>query len=91
MAICSKEHNDISQSVLWDDVPSNQGGYGRHICAACAYNLGYEHGSNDRNPSISETMPCLPESQRSLWRHKDVSTAYCIGFIKGRKILLNAH
>lgn len=40
--ICSKDHSTI-QGIM-EMLPVDQGGIGRHKCAACAYEQGYKDG-----------------------------------------------
>ena len=42
--VCEKNHQDLKE--LMDLLPTDQGGVGRHKCAACAYEAGYEAGYN---------------------------------------------
>ena len=40
--VCGKSHYKVPVEVA--DLPSNQKAPFRHICAGCAYELGYKHG-----------------------------------------------
>ena len=39
---CNKNHDSTDNIVK--DLPTGQEGVGRHKCASCAYEIGYEHG-----------------------------------------------
>ena len=41
---CKKDHSQIQRIMA--TLPTDQGGVGRHKCAACAYEAGYEAGYN---------------------------------------------
>ena len=40
---CNKNHLVLSD--VMNSIPADQGGVGRHKCAACAYEAGYEAGA----------------------------------------------
>lgn len=42
---CSIDHEDGSIPASVWALPSSQGGKHRHLCAACAYNLGRQHAA----------------------------------------------
>ena len=39
---CKKDHSKIQH--IMETLPVDQGGVGRHKCAACAYEQGYQDG-----------------------------------------------
>ena len=41
---CKKDHTQIQR--IMSTLPTDQGGVGRHKCAACAYEAGFEEGYN---------------------------------------------
>ena len=41
---CRKDHSDQTIQKIMADLPEDQGGKGRHKCAACAYQKGLEAG-----------------------------------------------
>ena len=62
-----------------EDLPDSQGGPGRHKCAGCAFELGYDDGFEGRGrQQLNETV--LLDSQAGTGRHKDVSAAYELGY-----------
>ncbi len=68
------------------DLPVDQGGKGRHKCAACAYEFGYEAGLQlKENIDISKLLDSLEESQASAQRHKSPHVAYAQGYLDGVK------
>lgn len=77
-------HNDHRHDPKFDSLPYNQGGAGRHLCAACAYDEGYQDGKNQvKKRSIAELN--LPYSQAGDVRHKDAQAAYDLGYQEGSK------
>ncbi|GET26830.1 hypothetical protein [Prolixibacter sp. NT017] len=74
--ICKKEHRNDNQFA---DLPEDQGGVGRHKCAGCAYELGYQDGLA-RKPLRSIDLAKLPESQAKVVRHKSPYAAYAKGY-----------
>lgn len=76
---CTKKHryNDI-----FNNLPDDQGGSGRHRCAGCAYDRGYQDGLLKKE-SIDLDLDSLPESQAGTVRHKSPHAAYAEGYKKG--------
>lgn len=80
---CEKNHN--ATDIIVKDLPINQGGDGRHKCASCAYEKGFENGKNHISQfDILLFINNLPESQKGLRRHRDVFEAYELGFYHGQ-------
>ncbi len=81
---CQKDHSSI-QSIM-ATLPYDQGGRGRHKCAACAYEKGYELGLQMAEDfSISEVLDNLDESQAQNQRHKSPHAAFALGYLNGVK------
>lgn len=59
-----------------------KGGAGRHRCAGCAYEKGYDDGLN-RREQIDLDLDSLPESQAGTVRHKSPHAAYAAGYLAG--------
>lgn len=79
---CKKDHSNI-QSVM-ATLPYDQGGRGRHKCAACAYEKGYELGLQMAEEfSIADVLEQLDESQAQQQRHKSPHAAFALGYFKG--------
>ena len=58
---CNKNHSGV-QSIM-NTLPVDQGGKGRHKCAACAYELGYNAGNNlDEEINLGDLLNSLDES-----------------------------
>lgn len=76
---CTKDHryNDI-----FNNLPDDQGGSGRHRCAGCAYDRGYQDGLLKKE-KIDLDLDSLPESQAGTVRHKSPHAAYAEGYKKG--------
>ena len=79
---CKKEHSETDSIVK--DLPIDQGGAGRHKCASCAYEIGYQHGL-ERNESINlgNTLNDITESQKGERRHRSPHAAYALGYLNG--------
>jgi len=80
---CNKHHIETDKIVK--DLPINQGGIGRHKCASCAFEKGYENGKNhivDFN--INDFISNLDRSQKGLHRHRDPIEAYELGYYHGQ-------
>lgn len=79
---CNKNHSAI-QGIM-AQLPYDQGGRGRHKCAACAYEIGYKLGlqmSEDFN--IGNILDSLEESQAQNQRHKSPHAAFALGYYNG--------
>lgn len=79
--ICNKDHRYES---IFENLPEDQGGAGRHRCAGCAYEKGYEDGL-DRKEQLNLDLDSLPESQAGAVRHKSPHAAYALGYLEGIK------
>lgn len=79
---CKKNHSNLETIML--SLPTDQGGVGRHKCAACAYEAGYEAGYHlDGTLSIDNALVNLEESQAGAQRHKSPHAAYALGYYHG--------
>lgn len=79
---CNKDHSELEEKML--SLPTDQGGVGRHKCAACAYEAGYQAGYNlDGSLSIDYVLSNLEESQAGAQRHKSPHAAYALGYYDG--------
>lgn len=79
---CNKNHDDVQD--IMEKLPTDQGGVGRHKCAACAYKKGYQAGYNlDGSLSIDNELAHLEESQARSQRHKSPHAAYALGYYDG--------
>jgi hypothetical protein len=79
---CKKDHSRI-QSIM-ANLPVDQGREGRHKCAACAYDLGFDAGYNlDEKINLSSLLNSLEESQAQEHRHKSPHAAYAQGYLDG--------
>ena len=80
--ICSKDHSTIQD--IMEMLPVDQGGIGRHKCAACAYEQGYKDGmERKQNIDIEILLNSLPKSQAGAHRHKSPHAAYSKGYDDG--------
>lgn len=79
MAICNKEHRNWP---FFESLPHDQGGHGRHKCAGCAYERGYEFGAT-RQEVIEMNLDDLPDSQALVVRHKSPHAAFALGYNDG--------
>lgn len=79
---CNKDHSETD--IIINELPINQGGFGRHKCASCAYEKGLENGINrNLNFNLEKFIQDLNESQKGLRRHRDPAEAYSLGFFHG--------
>jgi hypothetical protein len=79
---CNKNHQDVQD--LMDKLPLDQGGKGRHKCAACAYKVGHEAElQHEENIDLSQLFDSLEESQAAGQRHKSPHAAYALGYYHG--------
>lgn len=76
--VCEKNHQDLKE--LMDLLPTDQGGVGRHKCAACAYEAGY---NLDGSLRIDTVLSSLEESQAGAQRHKSPHAAFALGYYNG--------
>jgi len=79
MGLCQKEHR---YEGIFDTLPIDQGGFGRHKCAGCAYERGYSKGL-ERIEVLDIDLESLPESQAGTVRHKSPHAAYAMGYLEG--------
>ena len=79
MTICKKEHRYWNG---FDSLPYDQGGFGRHKCADCAYDADYNSGLK-RQEKIDINLDALPISQAGAIRHKSPHAAFAEGYRAG--------
>lgn len=80
--LCFKNHFDADNLML--HIPVDQGGTGRHKCASCAYEQGFEDGFQRKQQiDLAVLLDSLPESQRAARRHKSPHAAYAFGYLNG--------
>lgn len=79
---CQKDHSAIQR--IMSDLPTDQGGRGRHKCAACAYEKGFAEGKElEENIDLSSLFDSLEDSQAGSQRHKSPHAAYAKGYLDG--------
>lgn len=79
---CSKDHSAV-QSIM-STLPVDQGGVGRHKCAACAYEQGYRDGLvHKESIDLASILEHLEDSQAMAQRHKSPHAAYALGYYNG--------
>lgn len=76
---CEQEHR---YEELFRSLPNDQGGAGRHKCAGCAYDRGFQHGLS-QNESPQFDFDGLAESQAGAVRHKSPHAAWALGYLDG--------
>lgn len=79
MSQCKSNHR------YWDffeNLPDDQGGFGRHKCCGCAYENGYSAGYQ-RLEVVSLDLDSLHESQAGTVRHKSPHAAFAQGYLDG--------
>ncbi|EOH1011394.1 TPA: hypothetical protein MIP48_22045 [Klebsiella pneumoniae] len=85
MATCKKPHR---YNILFDSLPDDQGGEGRHKCCGCAYEQGYRAGfartgQTRVNLATLPDLEILPNSQAGTVRHKSPQAAFAEGYRDG--------
>lgn len=79
---CSKIHSNIQ--TIMARLPLDQGGRGRHKCAACAYERGFELGKRlEEHFDIGHEIDNLDDSQAQNQRHKSPHAAFAKGYYDG--------
>lgn len=82
---CNKNHDSVQDAM--SELPHDQGGDGRHKCAACAYEKGYEDGLNlVTRIDLDELFETLEDSQARGQRHKSPHAAYAKGYLDGVRL-----
>lgn len=66
---CEKNHRYDPE---YNNLPVDQGGAGRHRCAACAYEKGYEDGIN-RKEKLDLDLDSHFECQSQYWLRLNIS------------------
>lgn len=79
MTTCRDPHRHAPH---FTNLPDDQGGKGRHKCAGCAYEKGYQDGLQLKE-SINLDLDTLPDSQAGTVRHKSPHYAYALGYQQG--------
>lgn len=76
---CNDDHR---YDEMFKSLPIDQGGIGRHRCAACAFKRGFEQGRVlDESPNLD--LDSLPESQAGTVRHRSPHAAWARGYLVG--------
>ena len=79
---CIKNHKQ--SDIVVKNLPISQGGFGRHKCASCAYEMGLLNGKKKiLNFDLEIFISGLDESQKVGRRHKSALEAYTLGFFHG--------
>lgn len=79
---CKKDHSNIQDIMA--KLPVDQGGRGRHKCAACAYEKGYALGLQMAEDfCIADVLDQLEDSQAQQQRHKSPHAAFAQGYFDG--------
>lgn len=76
---CKKDHRFNEE---FKELPHDQGGHGRHKCAGCAYDKGYEDGLQ-RKEKLDLDLDSIPNSQAGTVRHKSPHASYAKGYYDG--------
>lgn len=79
---CPIDHSNLDQYM--NSLNEDQSNPGRHKCAPCSYQNGYEDGKNNKpKRDFKEMCDTLPINQRGAGRHKSVQEAYDLGYTNG--------
>lgn len=89
MSTCQRPHrNDPFFSLL----PKDQGDFGRHKCAGCAYEKGFELGSRKiLNIDLQYEIESIQDSQAQEVRHKSPYLAFALGYSEGLEQYYDEH
>ena len=79
MSECQDDHRYLK---MFEDLPNDQGGAGRHACVGCAYQKGFEDG-HARKEDLTLALDSLPQSQAGSVRHRSPHAAYAKGYFDG--------
>lgn len=77
-------HNHFNLDWYFNSQPEDQSEEGRHLCAGCAYILGYHYGYNNLAYSLDDVLNMIPFSQAQPQRHHDPKRAANDGYNLGR-------
>lgn len=81
MQICQEQHR---YDQFFSTLPLDQGEFGRHKCAGCAYQCGYEAGLQRKTIlNIAEEVEKVPYSQAGEVRHRSPIAAFSKGYNDG--------
>lgn len=81
MSTCQKEHR---YDKFFERLPRDQGDFGRHKCAGCAYKAGYEAGlARETLIDIEVEISKIEHSQAGSVRHKSPVVAFAQGYTDG--------
>ena len=79
---CSKDHSKIQD--IMSKLTVDQGGIGRHKCAASAYEKAFEDELQLKEKiDLTKVLSDLEESQAGNQRHKSPHAAYVKGYYDG--------
>lgn len=79
---CKKTHTKTDKLVV--NLPIDQGKVGRHKCASCAYEIGFEHGlEREEHINLNSVLNSIDESQKGERRHRSPHSAYSLGYFNG--------
>jgi len=76
---CNQDHR---YNIMYNTLPEDQGGSGRHKFAGCAYDAGFQLGLL-RQENLSMNLNSLPVSQAGTVRHRSPHTAFAQGYLDG--------
>ena len=79
MSDCENEHRYWE---IFNVLPQDQGGFGRHKCCGCAYENGYAAGLN-REENLHINLEAFKTSQAGTVRHKSPHAAFALGYLNG--------
>lgn len=81
MSICQKDHR---YDTFFERLPRDQGDFGRHKCAGCAYKAGYDAGIIKKTTiDLEAEINKIEHSQAGSIRHKSPVVAFAQGYTDG--------
>lgn len=80
MATCQAPHR---YDTMFTALPEDQSYPFRHKCAGCAYELGFQAGVSNQEPSAATAIDSILKSQAAEVRHRSPRVAYYQGYTDG--------
>lgn len=80
MTTCQAPHR---YDTIFAALPEDQSYPFRHKCAGCAYELGYQAGVSNQEPSAAIAIDSILKSQAAEVRHRSPRVAYYQGYTDG--------
>ncbi|MBS9435861.1 hypothetical protein EAE91_01285 [Photorhabdus noenieputensis] len=80
MSTCQAPHR---YDTMFAALPEDQSYPFRHKCAGCVYELGFQAGVSNQEPSAATAIDSILKSQAAEVRHRSPRVAYYQGYTDG--------